>query len=179
MEHTLDQTFALLARTPAALNALLRDLPAAWTEGNEGGDSWNAAQVVGHLIHCERVDFLSRTKMILEYGESRAFDPLDRFAHLKEPAETPLPQLLDEFAHLRAANLVELRALRLGPDQLALRGLHPALGTVTLSQLLASWAAHDLTHLHQISRILASQYRDAVGPWANYMGVMKCAGHSD
>jgi hypothetical protein len=179
MEHNLDLTFALLARTPAALNALLRDLPVAWTERNEGGDSWNAAQVVGHLIHCERVDFLSRTRIILEYGESRAFDPLDRFAHLKESAEMLLPQLLDEFAHLRVSNLDKLRALRLGQDQLALRGLHPALGTVTLAQLLASWAAHDLTHLHQISRILAHQYRNAVGPWAHYMGVMKCAGHSD
>jgi hypothetical protein len=179
MEHNLDQTFALLARTPAVLNALLRDLPGAWTEGNEGDDTWNAAQVVGHLIHCERVDFLSRTKIILDSGESRAFHPLDRFAHLKESADTPLPQLLDEFAYLRAANLKELRDLSLGPDQLALRGLHPSLGTVTLAQLLASWAAHDLTHLHQISRILAHQYHDAVGPWAGYMGVMKCAGHSD
>ena len=178
MEHNLDQTLALIARTPAALDALLRDLPAEWTESNEGGDSWTATQVIGHLVHCEREDFLARVKRILESGESRAFEPLDRFAHLKESRGVPLAKLLDEFARLRAANLVEVRELRLGPEQLALRGLHPALGTVTLSQLLACWATHDMTHLHQIARILAHQYRDAVGPWSAYQGVLKCAGHS-
>jgi hypothetical protein len=176
MEQNLDQTLALLARTPAALNALLRDLPEAWTGSNEGDDTWTAREVVGHLVHCERVDFLARVKRILEFGESRAFDPLDRFAHLQRNA--PLTELLDEFARLRTTNLAEVRGLKLGPEQFALRGLHPALGAVTLSQLLASWAAHDMTHLHQIARIFAHQYRDAVGPWANYMGVMKCTAHS-
>jgi hypothetical protein len=176
MEQNLNQTLALLARTPAALDALLRELPEAWTGSNEGNDTWTAREVIGHLVHCERVDFLARVKRILEFGESRAFDPLDRFAHLQSNA--PLTELLDEFARLRAANLAEVRGLELGPEQFALRGLHPALGTVTLSQLLAAWAAHDMTHLHQIARILAYQYRDAVGPWANYMGVMKCNAHS-
>jgi uncharacterized damage-inducible protein DinB len=178
MEHNLDHTLVLLAHTPAALNVLLRELPEFWTGSNEGDETWTAREVVGHLVHCERVDFLARVKRILEFGDSKAFDPLDRFAHLKETSETPLPALLDEFARLRAANLDEVRSLKLGPEQLALRGLHPALGTVTLSQLVASWAAHDMTHLHQIARILAHQYRDAVGPWANYMGVMKCTAHS-
>lgn len=178
MEHDLDQTFALLARTPAALKALLRDLPGAWTNRNEGGDSWTPTQVIGHLVHCERADWLARAKRILEYGESRAFDPLDRIAHLKEKNPATLAELLDEFVRLRTANLEELRALKLEPAQLALQGCHPAFGAVTLSQLLAAWAVHDMTHLHQISRTLAYQYRDAVGPWSAYLGVLHCAGHS-
>jgi hypothetical protein len=178
MEHNLDQTFALLARTPAALNALLRDLPEAWTNRNEGGESWTPTQVVSHLVHCERVDWLARAKCILEFGESRAFDPLDRTAHLKEAQHTSLAGLLDEFNQLRAKNLEELRMFHLEQSQLALQGLHPAFGTVTLSQLLSAWAVHDMTHLHQISRILAYQYREAVGPWSAYLGVLHCAGHS-
>lgn len=177
MEHNLEQTTALLAHTPAALNALLRELPLEWTESDEGEGTWNARQVIAHLVHCERGDWLTRTKVILEFGESKVFDPLDRGAHLKS-ADISLPELLDEFARLRAANLEELRGMRIGPEELALKGKHPAFGSVTLSQLLAAWAAHDMTHLHQISRILAHQYREATGPWSAYLGVLKCAGHS-
>ena len=178
MEQNLDQTVALLTRTPAALNALLRELPIAWTESNEGDGTWSARQVIAHLIHCERVDWLARAKRILEFGESKAFDPLDRAAHLKGAFDTAVPELLDEFARLRAANLDELRGMRIGPEELALKGKHPAFGSATLSQLLAAWAVHDMTHLHQISRILAHQYREATGPWSAYLGVLKCAGHS-
>ena len=178
MEHNLEQTFALLASTPATLNALLRNLPEAWTSRNEGGDSWTPTQVIGHLIHCERADWLARARRILEYGESRAFDPLDRAAHLKEAQHASLAELLDKFTHLRAKNLEELRTFHLQPAQLALQGRHPAFGAVTLSQLLAAWAVHDMTHLHQISRILAYQYRDAVGPWSAYLGVLHCTAHS-
>ena len=178
MEQDLTQTFALLARTPAALNALLRDLPEAWTNSNEGENTWTAREVIGHLVHCERADFLARVRVILEFGETRVFEPLDRFAHLKESRGLTLAELLDEFTRLRAANIDELRAMNLGPAELSLRGLHPALGTVTMSQLIASWAVHDMTHLHQIARMLAHQYRDTVGPWANYLGVLKCNAHS-
>lgn len=178
MEHNLSDTIALLARTPAALNALLRDLPESWTLRNEGGDTFNAFDVVGHLIHGERTDWMPRARRILEFGETRAFDPFDRFAQARESEGKSLPQLLDEFALLRSDNLDELRALNLQPADLARRGRHPSLGVVTLSQLLATWAAHDLTHLHQLSRIMAHQYRDAVGPWTAFLGVMKCAGHS-
>lgn len=178
MENSLENTLALLARTPATLNALLRDLPAAWTHSDEGPDTWTAAQVIGHLIHCERTDWLARARRTLESGESRAFDPLDRTAHLKGSPDTPLSELLDEFANLRTASLNELNALHLGPTELSKRGLHPALGPLPLSELLAAWAVHDLTHLHQISRILAYQYREAVGPFATYLGVLKCNGHS-
>jgi ferric-dicitrate binding protein FerR (iron transport regulator) len=116
--------------------------------------------------------------MILQFGETRAFEPFDRFAQARESEGKSLEQLLDEFARLRRENLIELRALNLRPQDLARRGRHPALGVVTLSELLATWAAHDLTHLHQISRVMAHQYREAVGPWSQYLGVLQCAGHS-
>ncbi|WP_058187296.1 DinB family protein [Terracidiphilus gabretensis] len=178
MEHNLDQTMALLGRTPAVFNTLLRDLSAEWTESNEGDGTWSAKQVVAHLIHCERVDWLARAKRILEFGESKAFDPLDRAAHLKTNSDAPLPELLDEFARLRASNLEALRGMRLGPEELGLKGKHPALGSLTLAELLAAWTVHDMTHLHQVSRILAVQYREACGPFSAYLGVLKCDGHS-
>jgi hypothetical protein len=178
MTHTLEKTIALLGRTPAALDALLRDLPDDWTLSNEGEKTWSAFDVVGHLIHGERTDWMPRAKMILQQGESQSFVPFDRWAHERESRGKSLSQLLDEFARLRAENLAELHALNLRPGDLARRGRHPELGIVTLSELLATWAAHDLTHLHQISRVMAHQYREAVGPWSDYLGVMHCAGHS-
>jgi len=178
MQHNLQHTISLLARTPATLDALLRDLPEEWTMRNEGGNTFNAFDVIGHLIQGERTDWMPRAKRILQFGESRAFDRFDRRAQERDSQGKSLPQLLDEFARLRAENLAELRALNVPEQDLNRRGLHPELGTVTLSQLLATWAAHDLTHLHQISRIMAHQYREAVGPWTAYLGVMQCAGHS-
>lgn len=178
MQHNLQHTISLLARTPATLDALLRDLPEEWTMRNEGGNTFNAFDVIGHLIQGERTDWMPRAKRILQFGESRAFDRFDRRAQERESQGKSLPQLLDEFARLRAENLAELRALNVTDRELNRRGLHPELGTVTLSQLLATWAAHDLTHLHQISRIMAHQYREAVGPWTAYLGVMQCMGHS-
>lgn len=178
MEYRLDHTIALLSRTPAALNALLRDLPEAWTLRNEGESTWNAFEIVGHLIHGERTDWMPRAKRILQFGETKAFEPFDRWAQARASQSKSLGQLLDEFARLRAENLDALRALNLRPEDFARRGRHPALGIVTLSQLLATWAAHDLTHLHQVSRVMAYQYREAVGPWRAYLGVLHCAGHS-
>lgn len=177
-DHNLEQTISLLARTPGALDAMLRGLPEAWTMRNEGENTWSAFDVVGHLIHGERTDWMARARMILEFGDARAFDPFDRWAQARENEGKSLPQLLDEFARLRRQNLDELRALNLQPTDFARCGRHPALGVVTMSQLLATWAAHDLTHLHQISRVMAYQYRDEVGPWGAFLGVMKCAGHS-
>jgi hypothetical protein len=178
MEHNLQDTISLLSRTPAALDALLRDLPEGWTSRNEGGDTWSVFDVVGHLIHAERADWMPRAKVVLEHGEARAFEPFDRLGQVHESQGKTLGQLLDTFTQLRAENLEELRALHLRPEDLALRGRHPGLGTVTLSELLATWAAHDLTHLHQISRIMAHQYREVVGPWSRYLGVLQCGGHS-
>jgi hypothetical protein len=178
MEFSIDQSLALLARTPAVLDALLRNLPEGWTHANEGPSTWSAFDVVGHLIHGEQTDWLVRVNTILVHGESRPFDKFDREAQFRESAGKTLPQLLDDFARLRAKNLAALRALNLQPGQLALRGRHPSLGTVTLSELLATWPVHDMTHLHQIAQILAHQYRSSVGPWEQYLGVLHCPGHS-
>jgi hypothetical protein len=178
-QHNLHDSIALLAHTPATLNALLRDLPDAWTRHNEGDNTWDAFNVVGHLIHAERADWIPRAKMILDFGENRAFEPFDREGHAREIRGKSLSQLLDEFARVRSENLDLLRAFHLQPEDLERRGLHPSLGQVTLSQLLATWVGHDLTHMHQISRILAHQYREMVGPWSAYLGVMHCAGHSE
>jgi len=177
-DHNLPQTISLLSRTPDALNALLRNLPETWTHRNEGAKTWSAYDVVGHLIHGELTDWLPRARMILESGESKPFERFDRFAQERESKGKSLGDLLDEFARLRANNLDELRAMKLRPEDLAKRGRHPVLGVVTLSQLLATWPAHDLTHLHQLSRVMAHQYREAVGPWTKFLGVMHCDGHS-
>lgn len=178
MEQNFEHTIALLTRTPAALDALLRHLPEAWTSRNEGAGTWSPFDVVGHLIHGERTDWIPRARIILQFGETRTFEPFDRRAQERESQGKSLGQLLDEFARLRSENLDELRVLNLRPQDFERRGRHPALGVVTLSELLAAWVAHDLTHLHQISRIMAHQYRAAVGPWNAYLGVLQCAGHS-
>lgn len=170
-------TVALLARTPATLDALLRGLPDAWTLSNEGEKTMSAWDVVGHLIHAERANWIPRAKVILS-GERRKFEAFDRWGHAREWQGRPLEELLDEFARLRRESLSELGSLDLSEEKLATLGHHPALGAVKLSELLATWATHDLTHLHQISRILAHQYREAVGPWSKYLGVLQCAGHS-
>jgi hypothetical protein len=178
MEQNLDVTIALLRRTPAALNVLLRDLPEAWTHRTEGENTWTVFDVIGHLIHGERTDWIPRLERILEFGEGKAFEPFDRFAQARESEGKTLPNLLDEFSALREKNLAKLQSLNLQPADFARRGLHPSLGSVTLGELLATWAAHDLTHLHQISRIMAYQYREAVGPWSKFLGVLHCDGHS-
>ena len=183
MEFRMAEAVAVLARTPATVSALLRGLPDAWVRCNEGRskdgkDTWSALDIVGHLIVGERTDWMARARIILEHGDARAFDPFDRLAQVKESQGKSLEQLLDEFARLRRENLAALQSLNLQPEDLARRGMHPELGVVTLSELLATWAVHDLTHLHQLSRVMAHQYRDAVGPWSAYLGVLKCAGHS-
>src|SRR3954462_11013530 len=176
--HNLQETVALLERTPRVLHALLRGLPETWTTGREGEGSWNPFEVVAHLIHAEREDWIPRARCVLDYGESRPFAPFDREGNFGESRLRRLRELLDEFARGRAESLHQLTALNLQPSDLEKTGTHPALGAVTLSELLATWAAHDLTHLHQISRVMAAQYREAVGPWSRFLGVMQCAGHS-
>ena len=177
-EFRLTDATALLSRTPATLDALLGGMPDVWVRRNEGQDTWSAFDIVGHLVSGERNDWMPRLQVLLENGEGRPFDPFDRFAQARESRGKSLEQLLDEFARLRCENLDALQALNLQPEDLARRGRHPAMGAVTLSELLATWAVHDLTHLHQLSRLMAHQYRDTVGPWSAYLGVLKCAGHS-
>lgn len=177
MAHNLADSIALLERTPAALNALLRDLPEIWTNRNEGEGTFTISDVIGHLIYADKENWLPRAHRILEHGESKPFDKFDRWGHIEICRGKSLPQILDDFSRVRAACLDELRSLDLQPAQLALRGSHPALGSVTLSELLATWATHDLTHLHQISRILAGSCRNEVGPFAKFLGVLNCNGH--
>jgi hypothetical protein len=178
MEQHLQNTIALLERTPAALEALLRGLPEMWTESNEGENTWTVRTVVAHLIQGEDEDWIPRARMILQSGEAQAFAPFDREGYVRYSRGKTLEQLLDDFAQARAKGLEDLRAVKLTAEDLRRHGRHPSFGTVTLSQLLATWAAHDLTHLHQISRIMAFQYREAVGPWMRFLGVMQCTGHS-
>jgi hypothetical protein len=177
VSHNLEDTIALLERTPAALNGLLRGLPEIWTHHSESEGTFTVVDVVGHLIYADKVDWLPRTRMILENGETRAFEPFDRWGHVEECRGKQLPQILDEFIRVRSESLVALGALNLQPAQLELRGRHPSLGAVTLGNLLSTWAAHDLTHLHQISRIMANEYRELVGPFGAFLGVLKCNGH--
>jgi hypothetical protein len=175
---SLDDAIAVLSRTPATLNALLRGLPDMWVRRNEGRDTWSAFDIMGHLIAGERTDWIPRLRIILETGEARQFEPFDRLAQFEENQGRSLDQLLDDFARLRRENLAALQALNLQHEDLTRRGRHPALGVVTLSELVATWAVHDLTHIHQLSRVMAHQYRNAVGPWSAWLGVLQCAGHS-
>jgi hypothetical protein len=177
-EFRLADAIALLGRTPLTLDALLRGLPDVWVRSSEGTDTWNAYDIVGHLIAGDRTDWTPRVRLILEHGETRPFDPFDRFAQFKESQDKPLAQLSDDFARLRSENLVTLQAMNLQEADLSRRGTHPALGVVTLSELLATWAVHDLTHVHQLTRVMAHQYRNVVGPWSAYLGVPQCNGHS-
>jgi uncharacterized damage-inducible protein DinB len=172
MHFELSHAMAVLERTPAALRALLGGLPEAWTAPNEGPDTFSAYDNVGHLLHGERTDWIPRARLILAQGPERRFAPYDRFAHYTESAGQPLDALLNAFADERAANLTTLRSWQLTERELALVGEHPVFGPVTLRQLLATWVAHDLGHLAQTARVLAKQYRDAVGPWRAYLPVL-------
>jgi hypothetical protein len=172
MTFDLDHAIEVLDRTPGTFRALLGGLSESWTAPNEGPDTFSAFDNVGHLIHGERADWMPRARIILAQGANRTFEPYDRFAQVHESHGKTLATLLDEFSTLRAENLATLRGWRLTEAQLALQGEHPALGTVTLAQLLSTWVAHDLGHLAQTSRVMAKQYREAVGPWRVYLPVL-------
>jgi hypothetical protein len=168
----LANAIAVLERTPATFRALLAGLPEAWTSPNEGPDTFSAFDNLGHLVHGERTDWIPRARIILEHGRARPFEPFDRFAQAHESRGKSVRDLLDELEALRAQNLETLRGWRLTARELALEGEHPALGRVTLAQLLATWAVHDLGHLAQTSRVMAKQYRDEVGPWRAYLPIL-------
>lgn len=172
MKLELEQARDILRRTPSTLNLLLQDLPEAWLMNNEGPETWSPYDVVGHLIHGEETDWIPRAKIILEHGESRAFTPFDREAMFEQSQGRSIGELLETFARLRAQSLQQLDELHLTPELLEKRGLHPELGSVMLSQLLATWVVHDLSHIGQIVRVMSKQYRDAVGPWKAYLPVL-------
>jgi hypothetical protein len=166
------EALPFLERTPRILDGLLAGLTPEWTEAGEGEGSWSAFDIVGHLIHGERTDWLARTEHILAHGAAVPFPPFDREAMRRDSEDRPLTDLLADFARLRASNLAKLRELGLTPADLDRPGLHPALGPVTLGQHLASWVVHDLGHLAQIARVLAKRYRAAVGPWRAYLPIL-------
>lgn len=169
----LSECLAVLTRTPATLDTLLRDLPHVWTTADEGPGTWSPWVVLGHLVHAEKADWMPRLAIILEHGPSRSFPPFDREAQFRDSQGKTLSALLDEFSALRLDNVARLQALNLQPAHLALQGTHPALGSVTVRQLLATWTAHDLTHIVQVSRVMAKRYKQEVGAWAEYLSVMK------
>jgi hypothetical protein len=169
---TLDEAIPVLARTPKALDAMLRGLPEGWIMAHEGGETWSPFDVVGHLIHGEHTDWMPRVRRILADGDAQPFEPFDRLAQFTASAGKRLPDLLDELAWLRATNLHELTELGLTEADLDRKGRHPALGPVTLGQLLATWVAHDLDHIVQVARVMATQYSDEVGPWRAYLRVI-------
>ncbi|MBA2707896.1 MAG: DinB family protein [Gemmatimonadaceae bacterium] len=172
MSFQLTDSIAVLERTPATFRALLNGLPDAWTTTNEGPETFSPYDNMGHLIHGERTDWIPRARIILAQGANRRFEPYDRFAQIRESKGKSLAELLDEFAGLRTENLATLREWNLSDSELEREGEHPELGVVTLRQLLAAWVAHDLGHVAQTARVMAKQYREAVGPWRVYLPVL-------
>ena len=172
MRFELPRAIEILERTPATFRALLGGLSEAWTSPNEGPETFSAYDNLGHLIHGERTDWIPRAQIILAQGPERTFTPYDRFAQYTESRGKSTAALLDEFARLRADNVATLRGWALTDRELALEGVHPALGAVTLEQLLATWTVHDLSHLAQTARVLAKQYRAEVGPFRAYLPLL-------
>jgi uncharacterized damage-inducible protein DinB len=172
MEFKLDNAKEILKRTPATLNSLLDHLPDEWVFSNEGTGSWTPFDVVGHLIHAEETDWIPRIKIIFAHGEKGIFEPFDRFAMFEKSKGKTLSDLLIIFERRREESLKELTELNLTPDQFGKKGNHPELGEVTLGQLLSTWVVHDLSHIGQIVRVMAKQYREAVGPWQDYLPIL-------
>ncbi len=172
MQFNLTKSLEILHSTPQVLHSLLAGLSEEWTQCNEGPGSWSAYDVLGHLIHGEQTDWMPRLQLMLSTSANKTFEPFDRFAQFENSKGKTLAQLLAAFAQLRADNLAKLEAMQLNESNWALTGTHPALGTVTVAQLLATWTVHDLNHLAQIVRIMAGQYKAEVGPWQQYLGIL-------
>ena len=171
MDFVLEDSVAVLSSTPKVMRMFLGTLPGAWVDANEGPDTWSPRDILGHLIHGEDTDWIGRARMILR-AAPEPFPPFDRFAQFTRFAGMPIPAMLDRFEQRRRENLAELAGCELGPRELALRGVHPSFGPVTLEELLATWVVHDLNHIGQLSRVLAKQYKDEVGPWKQYLPIL-------
>lgn len=173
MQYAIEKSIAVLERTPATLSCLLSGLPEDWVLHNEGGDTWNVYDVIGHLVHGEETDWMTRTILIMSDNIDKHFIPFNRFAQFETSNGKSLQQLLDEFKDRRATNIAQLRQLHITAADLHRTGIHPAFGEVSLSQLLATWVVHDLDHIAQIARVMAKQYKDAVGPWVEYLKILR------
>ena len=172
MEFDLALAMDVLSRTPSTVQNLLRGLDERWTKPNEGPETFSAFDVIGHLIDGEETDWIARARIILSGSANPKFEPYDRFRHRQRNVGRTLDSLLDEFALLRAENVALLQSWKLTQEKLAMTGIHPTFGSVTMSQLLAAWVVHDLGHIAQISRVMAKQYKDAVGPWVRFLPVL-------
>ncbi|MCK5401952.1 MAG: DinB family protein [Flavobacteriaceae bacterium] len=172
MNYNIDQALEILEQTPNTLKQFLSNLSEEWIFCNEGEETWSAFDVVGHLIHCENTDWIPRLNIILSAKDDKTFEPFDRFAQFEDSKGKSMLDLLNEFEYLRIKNLDYLRSLNLTEKELSLIGNHPSLGEVTVKQLLATWATHDLGHIAQISRVMAKQYKDEVGPWVEYLSIL-------
>ena len=172
MKYNVSKALEILEQTPKTLNSFLGKLSEEWIYSNEGEHTWSPFDIIGHLIHGEKTDWIIRLNIILSNSEDKTFEPFDRFAQFENSKGKTLPEILNEFELLRNENLETLKSLNLTEDQLQLKGIHPELGEVTLSQLLASWVTHDLAHISQISRVMAKQYKTEVGPWKAYISIL-------
>jgi len=173
MTYSLEKSYEILERTPAVLKALLSGLNDDWVMNNEGPDTFSPYDVLGHLINGEKTDWRPRTEMILEYGDSKTFVRFDRFAQYEQSKGKTLSQLLDKFEKLRKENMEWFRSLKISEANLDKKGMHPVLGQVTLRNLLATWVIHDLTHIAQVTRVMAKQYKEEMGPWIEFFRIMK------
>jgi uncharacterized damage-inducible protein DinB len=173
MNFTVEKSIEILERTPTVLETMLQNISADWTENNEGGETWRVFDVLGHLVHGEKTDWMARLEIILSDAPDKTFESFDRFAQFEESKGKTLSQLLDEFKRLRQKNIEVLRSKNLTDKNLEETGVHPIFGEVTLAQLLATWTVHDLDHIAQVSRIMAKQFKEAVGPWIEYLKVLK------
>jgi len=173
MNFTIDRSLAILCRTPAVIETLLNGISEEWLKNNEGANTWSPYEVVGHLIHGEKTDWIVRAKVILSAAQNKTFEPFDRFAQSNEDQERPIGVLLEEFKEWRVKNLEELKALQIDEAKLQKKGIHPELGEASLKELLSTWVVHDLGHIAQITRVMAKQYKSEVGPWKEYLGILK------
>jgi len=172
MKYSIDKALEIIERTPVILNVYLKNLSDEWILCNEGGETWSAFDVVGHLIHGEKTDWVPRLKLVLNDSENKTFEPYDRFAQFEESKGKTMKQLLNEFSELRLQNVAFLKSLNITESDFDKKAIHPSLGEVTLNNLLATWVAHDLGHINQISRVMAKQYKREVGPWVEYLSVL-------
>ena len=173
MEFSVENSIEILERTPSVLNTMLQGIASEWTSDNEGKDTWSVYDVIGHLIHGEKTDWVPRAKIILSANSNKNFEVFDRFAQFENSKGKSLNELLDEFGKLRKQNLDWLYAAKITDDDLEKKGIHPAFDNVSLSQLLATWTVHDLNHIAQIARIMSKQYQSAVGPWTAYLKILQ------
>lgn len=172
MSFSIPKSISILEKTPNVLSSILKNLPDDWIHCNEGPETWSAFDVMGHLIQGEIVDWMTRTEIILSDNPNKNFEPFDRFAQFKTSREKSINELILEFASLRKANLEELKSLRISESDLNKTGNHPAFGAVSLRQVLATWVAHDLSHIAQISRVMAKHYKEDIGPFVQYLRIM-------